>query len=57
MTAALRAALHGVLADPALAATRAALRLSGIALIDRSAYGIVPALEEAAVGCGYPVLA
>ncbi|WP_353230448.1 PhnD/SsuA/transferrin family substrate-binding protein [Novosphingobium sp.] len=57
VVAALRTALRRVLADPALAAARAALRLNGIALIDRAAYAVVPALEQAAIRAGYPVLA
>jgi ABC-type phosphate/phosphonate transport system substrate-binding protein len=53
----LRRALGAVMADPALAPVRAALRLEGIALVDRSAYAAVPALEQAARDAGYPELA
>jgi ABC-type phosphate/phosphonate transport system substrate-binding protein len=57
LVAPLRRALSAVLADPALAPVRAALRLDGIALIDRRAYAAVPALEQAARDAGYPELA
>lgn len=54
--AALRCALADVLADPALAATRAALRLVGITVLARTDYNVVPALERAARIAGYPLL-
>jgi ABC-type phosphate/phosphonate transport system substrate-binding protein len=55
--ATLRLALDEVMAAPALAATRAALRLDGMTVLDRSAYDIVPALELQARDQGYPELA
>jgi ABC-type phosphate/phosphonate transport system substrate-binding protein len=55
--AALRAALADVLADPVLAATRAALRLVGMTVLARNAYDVVPALERQARDAGYPELA
>ncbi len=54
---ALRKALASVMEDPALAATRNALRLTGMALLDRSAYDVVTRLELEAIDAGYPVLA
>jgi len=53
----LRAALQAVIADPALADARAALRLADIAVLDREEYGVILALERAAIDAGYPVLA
>jgi ABC-type phosphate/phosphonate transport system substrate-binding protein len=55
--AALRAALTDVVADPALAARCAALRLAGMTVLPRSAYDLVPALERQARAAGYPALA
>jgi ABC-type phosphate/phosphonate transport system substrate-binding protein len=55
--AALRRALTDVMADPALAEVRAALRLAGMAVLDRRAYDIVPRLEREAIAIGYPQLA
>jgi ABC-type phosphate/phosphonate transport system substrate-binding protein len=52
----LRTALADVMADPALATTRAALRLNGITALDRSAYDLVPAIERQARDIGYPKL-
>lgn len=57
VVAALREALVSVMADPALAETRAALRLSGVTVIDRSAYGAVTAIAQRAIAAGYPELA
>jgi ABC-type phosphate/phosphonate transport system substrate-binding protein len=53
----LRAALDTVIADPALAPARAALRIEGFASLDRDAYAVIPTLERAAIAAGYPVLA
>ncbi len=53
----LRRALAAVIADPALAGLRAVLRIEGLAVLDRSAYAVVPALEAEAQRAGYPVLA
>jgi ABC-type phosphate/phosphonate transport system substrate-binding protein len=53
----LRRVLGTVVDDPALAASRAALRLTGMAVVDRAAYAIIPALETGAVQAGYPYLA
>jgi ABC-type phosphate/phosphonate transport system substrate-binding protein len=55
--AALRAALTDVIADPAVAAPCAALRLVGMTVLPRSAYDMVPALERQARDAGYPELA
>jgi ABC-type phosphate/phosphonate transport system substrate-binding protein len=55
--AALRSALAEVMADPALATVRAALRLGGMTVLDRDAYDAVPALEYEAARAGYPELA
>jgi len=57
VVAALRAALAQVITDPALAPTRAALRLGTFAVLERSAYDLIPALERSAVEAGYPDLA
>lgn len=55
--AALSEALTEVCADPALTRTLAALRLSGMTAIDRSAYDMIPALAQQARARGYPELA
>jgi ABC-type phosphate/phosphonate transport system substrate-binding protein len=54
---ALRDALREVMADPALAAARAALRLTGVTVLDRTDYDMVPGLERQAISAGYPSLA
>lgn len=55
--AALRDALTGAIADPALAAARAALRLRGFAMLARADYDRIIAIEAAARRAGYPELA
>ncbi|WP_428333505.1 phosphate/phosphite/phosphonate ABC transporter substrate-binding protein [Novosphingobium sp.] len=55
--AALREALADVMIDPALHKARAALRLTGTVVIDRTAYGAVTAIEQRAIAAGYPQLA
>jgi ABC-type phosphate/phosphonate transport system substrate-binding protein len=54
---ALRAALAAALADPALAATREALFLTGMAPADIADYGILLDYRDRAVNLGYPLLA
>ncbi len=54
---ALRIALADVLTDPALAGTRAALRLTGFATLGRADYAVIPALEASARAAGYPAVA
>jgi ABC-type phosphate/phosphonate transport system substrate-binding protein len=53
----LRDGIEAAFADPGLAATRAALRLDGCEILPRSAYDVIPAMEQAAIGAGYPRLA
>jgi ABC-type phosphate/phosphonate transport system substrate-binding protein len=53
----LRDGLRDVMADPALAAARAALRLRGVAVLDRTDYDRVSGLERQAILAGYPSLA
>jgi ABC-type phosphate/phosphonate transport system substrate-binding protein len=53
----LQAGLAAAFADPALAATRAALRLDGCEILPRSAYEVIPAMEQAAIAASYPELA
>ena len=55
-SAALRTALAEVLSDPALAATRAALRLVGATVLDRRDYDAVLSLERQAREHRYPQL-
>jgi len=55
--AALRNALAGVITDPALGPVRAALRLTGMTVIDPSAYTAVTTIEQQAIAAGYPRLA
>ena len=57
VVAALRTALAGIMTDPALAPARAALRLTGMTVIDRSAYAAVTAIEQRAIALGYPQVA
>jgi ABC-type phosphate/phosphonate transport system substrate-binding protein len=52
----LRQALAGALADPALAAARAALRLAGIVPAEAADYAVVLDYEEQARRLGYPEL-
>lgn len=52
----LRASLAAAFADPALAATRAALLLDGCEILPVSAYDVIPAMESAAIAAGYPRL-
>ena len=53
----LRAGLSAALADPALAAARAALLIAGAEVLPLGAYGTIPSMQGAAVASGYPVLA
>lgn len=53
----LRAGILAALTDPALAATRATLLIAGGEACDLDRYAEMPALEQAAVAAGYPVLA
>jgi ABC-type phosphate/phosphonate transport system substrate-binding protein len=53
----LRAGIAAAFADPALAATRAALMLDGCEILPRAAYDVIPAMEQAAIAAGYPQLA
>jgi ABC-type phosphate/phosphonate transport system substrate-binding protein len=55
--AALRTALAGIMIDPAVARARAALRLTGMTVIDRSTYAVVQEIEQQAITGGYPRLA
>ncbi len=57
MTRTLRGALADALADPALAASRAALFLTGMAPADAADYGILLDYRDRAVDLGYPLLA
>lgn len=52
----LRDGIAGAFADPALAETRAGLRLDGCEILPRSAYDVIPAMESAAIEAGYPHL-
>jgi ABC-type phosphate/phosphonate transport system substrate-binding protein len=52
----LQAGIAAAFADPALRATRAALRLDGCEILPRSAYDVIPAMEQAAIAAGYPQL-
>jgi len=54
--AALRQALTGVEADPALTPARAALRIDGFMVLKLSAYDRILALQRQAEQAGYPVL-
>ena len=54
---ALRAALAAVLADPALAAARRALRIAGVHVLARADYAVIPAMAHEAAAAGYPDLA
>ncbi len=53
----LRSALRAAMADPALAEARAALLLTGIAIVPESDYRRIDEMEARAVAQGYPVLA
>lgn len=53
----LQAGLAAAFADPGLRETRAALRLDGCEILPRSAYEVIPAMEQAAIAAGYPQLA
>jgi hypothetical protein len=55
--AGLRAALAAIMGDPALAASREALFLSGVVPANADAYAIVLDYEAAARRLGYAVLA
>lgn len=55
--AALRRALDAFAGDPAAAALRDVLGLSGFAVLPEGAYGAVMGLEREAAALGYPVLA
>lgn len=55
--ACLRLAVTAAFADPALAESRAAMLLGGIAFPDISAYDDIDKLESEAANLGYPVLA
>jgi ABC-type phosphate/phosphonate transport system substrate-binding protein len=52
----LQAGIAAAFADPALAETRAALCLDGCEILPRSAYDVIPAMEQAAIAAGYPQL-
>jgi len=52
----LQAGIAAAFTDPALSATRAALRLEGCEILPRSAYDVIPAMEQAAIAAGYPQL-
>jgi len=52
----LQAGIAAAFADPALKETRAALRLDGCEILPRSAYDVIPAMEQAAIAAGYPKL-
>ncbi len=54
---ALRGALAAAIADPALAASRAALFLTGMAPADTIDYGILLDYQDRAANLGYPLLA
>jgi ABC-type phosphate/phosphonate transport system substrate-binding protein len=54
---ALRCALAAALADPALAASREALFLTGMAPVDATDYGILLDYRDRAANLGYPLLA
>jgi ABC-type phosphate/phosphonate transport system substrate-binding protein len=54
---ALRIALAEVMTDPALARIRAELRMTGMTVIDRSDYAVIPAIERQAIAAGYPQVA
>lgn len=56
VVAALRQALFAMPTDPALATARTALRLTGMELLDRSAYDCIALLEKQAMADGYPVI-
>jgi ABC-type phosphate/phosphonate transport system substrate-binding protein len=53
----LQAGIAAAFADPGLQATRAALLLDGCEILPRSAYDVIPAMEQAAIAAGYPQLA
>ena len=54
--ATIRAALAAVMAEPGLAAARAALLLDGIEILTDSAYDAIPVMERQAIAAGYPTL-
>lgn len=54
--AAMRRALTSVVADPDLATIRERLFIKGFAPLDFADYGLITAMEDAAVAAGYPVL-
>jgi ABC-type phosphate/phosphonate transport system substrate-binding protein len=53
----LRDGIAAAFADPSLEETRAALRLDGCEILPRSAYDVIPEMEQAAIAAGYPELA
>jgi ABC-type phosphate/phosphonate transport system substrate-binding protein len=53
----LRTGIAEAFADPDLAGARAALALDGCEILPRSAYEVIPAIEQAAIAAGYPRLA
>jgi ABC-type phosphate/phosphonate transport system substrate-binding protein len=53
----LRDGIAAAFADPGLTETRRALRLDGCEILPRSAYDVIPAMEQAAIAAGYPKLA
>jgi ABC-type phosphate/phosphonate transport system substrate-binding protein len=57
LVARLRTGLRAAMADPALAAARAALLLKDVMLLPDSAYERIDEMEQAAIARGYPVLA
>jgi ABC-type phosphate/phosphonate transport system substrate-binding protein len=52
----LQAGISAAFADPALTETRATLALDGCEILPRSAYDVIPAMEQAAIAAGYPKL-
>jgi ABC-type phosphate/phosphonate transport system substrate-binding protein len=55
--AAMRSALAEAAADPALEEVRRALLIEGFETLPRAAYDEIDAMEDAAIGAGYPALA
>jgi ABC-type phosphate/phosphonate transport system substrate-binding protein len=49
---AIRAAITGAFADPALASARNALLITGVSFLERSDYDVIPALEREAEAAG-----
>jgi hypothetical protein len=52
----LQAGIASAFADPVLKEIRAALLLDGCEILPRSAYDVIPAMEQAAIAAGYPQL-